>query len=423
MNIKQSKKQLVIIAGIVGVGIVLALFILLTKSDAASGEGAEGAHAEATAAAPAGVGKTESHDTEKAASEPPLSADKEHGETIALTDAQIKAAGITLLKTAPATIHTAVTLPGEIRFNEDRTAQVVPLLGGTVQAVQANIGQQVKKGQVLALIASTELSDQRSGLLTAEKRLAVARTTFTREKKLWEEKISAEQDYIQARQAMQEAEIEVNNAQQKLRALGSSRGDTGDLNSYALRAPFDGVVVEKHISLGQSVKADSVLFMVSDLTTVWAEVAVPASDLGNVRVGENVVVKASAFDAKETGKIAYVGSLLGTQTRTAMARIVLSNPAAAWRPGMFVNVDVETSSDQHAVPLAVDVSAVQTVEEKPTVFVRVPGGFKAQHVKLGRADTTKVEVSDGLVPSQEYAAAGSFVIKAELGKSSEGDEH
>jgi cobalt-zinc-cadmium efflux system membrane fusion protein len=419
MNIKQSKKQLAVIAAIVAAGIVLALLILFVKTKEAEQDG----HVEAAEQKPAVTKKTDEHSPEKTAVEAPHAKEEEHVETINLTDAQIKAAGIAVLKAAPAVIHTAVTLPGEIRFNEDRTAQVVPLLGGIVQAVQANIGQAVKKGQVLALIASRELSDQRSQLLTAEKRLAVARTTFTREKKLWEEKISAEQDYIQARQAMQEAEIEQNNAQQKLRALGSNRGAAGNLNSYELRAPFDGMVVEKHISLGQSVKPDSVLFTVSDLTTVWAEVAVPASDLGNVRVGENVVVKASAFNAKVNGKVAYVGSLLGAQTRTATARIVLANPNTAWRPGMFVNVDVETSSDQREVPVAVNASGVQTVENKPTVFVRVPGGFTAQPVKLGRADATNVEVNAGLTTGQEYAAAGSFVIKAELGKSSEGDEH
>jgi cobalt-zinc-cadmium efflux system membrane fusion protein len=423
MNIKQSKKQLAVIASIIGAGIVLALLILFVKSNPGAKERAEDGHAEASEQKPAVTKETDEHSEEKTAGTTPHAKEEEHTETIKLTDAQIKAAGITLLQAAPAVIHTSITLPGEIRFNEDRTAQVVPLLGGIVQVVQANIGQAVKKGQVLAVIASTELSDQRSQLLTAEKRLAVARTTFAREKKLWEEKISAEQDYIQARQAMQEAEIEQNNAQQKLRALGSNRGATSSLNSYELRAPFDGMVIEKHISLGQSVKPDSVLFTVSDLTTVWAEVAVPASDLGNVRVGEKVVVKASAFDAKVNGKVAYVGSLLGTQTRTATARIVLANPNTAWRPGMFVNVDVETSSDQREVPVAVNASGVQTVENKPTVFVRVPGGFTAQPVTLGRADATNVEVNAGLASGREYAAAGSFVIKAELGKSSEGDEH
>lgn len=393
-----NKKQLAVIAGVVAVGIVLALLILFVKPAAAPAEGAEPAAAPA-----AGAQATPA----------------EHVEAVKLTDAQVKASGIALLKASAQTIHTSVTLPGEIRFNEDRTAQVVPLLGGTVQDVKVNIGDAVKRGQVLAVIASTELSDQRSQALTAERRLAVARTTFAREKKLWEEKISAEQDYIQARQAMQEAEIEQNNTQQKLRALGASRSGAGSLNSYELRAPFDGVVVEKHISLGQSVKVDSVLFNVSDLSTVWAEVAVPASDIDKVRVGETVTVKASAIEAQVTGKVAYVGSLLGAQTRTATARIVLANPKTAWRPGMFVNVDVETASDQREVKVAVAASAIQTIEDKPTVFARVPGGFVAHAVTLGRKDARYVEVVQGIDAGQEYAAANSFVIKAELGKSSD----
>ena len=393
-----NKKQLAVIAGVVAVGIVLALLILFVKPAAAPVEDAEPATAPA-----AGAQATPA----------------EHVEAVKLTDAQIKASGIALLKASAQTIHTSVTLPGEIRFNEDRTAQVVPLLGGTVQDVKVNIGDAVKRGQVLAVIASTDLSDQRSQALTAERRLAVARTTFAREKKLWEEKISAEQDYIQARQAMQEAEIEQNNTQQKLRALGASRSGAGSLNSYELRAPFDGVVVEKHISLGQSVKVDSVLFNVSDLSTVWAEVAVPASDIDKVRVGETVTVKASAIEAQVTGKVAYVGSLLGAQTRTATARIVLANPKTAWRPGMFVNVDVETASDQREVKVAVAASAIQTVEDKPTVFARVPGGFVAHAVTLGRKDARYVEVVQGIDAGQEYAAANSFVIKAELGKSSD----
>lgn len=397
-----NKKQLATIAGVVAVGVVLALLILFVKPSTTPAK----AEVPTVAAAPAASAQA---------------TPAEHVEAVKLTDAQIKTSAITLLKAGPQSIHTSMTLPGEIRFNEDRTAQVVPLLGGTVQAVPANIGDIVKRGQVLAVIASTELSDQRSQMLTAEKRLAVARTTFEREKKLWEEKISAEQDYIQARQAMEEAQIEQNNTQQKLRALGASRGAAGSLNSYELRAPFDGVVVEKHISLGQSVKVDSVLFTVSDLSTVWAEVAVPASDIDKVRVGESVTVKASAFEAQVTGKVAYVGSLLGTQTRTATARIVLANPQMAWRPGMFVNVDVEVGSSQREVPVAVAASAIQTVEDKPTVFARVPNGFVAHVVKLGRTDARYVEVVNGLDAGQEYAAANSFVIKAELGKSSDED--
>jgi len=413
MDSKISKKQLAYIVGIVAVGIVLALFIMLTKPRAPAAEAGEAEHAEEQVASKAeGEAGEDAHEAKEA-----------HSDSVKLTDAQILASGIKVLKAGPATIRSTLTLPGEIKFNQDRTAQVVPLLEGTVQAVHADIGQSVKKGQVLAVIASVELSDLRSQLLTAEKRLSLAKTTLAREKKLWEEKISAEQDYLQARQAMQEAEIDYRNAEQKLRALGSSAHSKGGLNSYELRAPFNGVVVEKAVSLGQSVKQDSSLFTIADLSTVWADVAVPASDLGNVRVGEQVTVKAGALETEAVGKIAYVGSLLGAETRTATARIVLPNPALSWRPGLFVNVEVQLQSNQREAPVTVAAAALQTVEEKPTVFVRMPGGFRAEHVTLGRSDTATVEVTNGLAPGTEYAAANSFVIKAELGKSSDEDSH
>jgi cobalt-zinc-cadmium efflux system membrane fusion protein len=144
----------------------------------------------------------------------------------------------------------------------------------------------VKRGQVLAVIASTGLSEQRSELLAAQKRLSLAKSTYEREKKLWEEKISAEQDYLQAQQTLREAEIAVANSQQKLVALGASATVSGSLNRYEIRAPFDGMVVEKHIALGEAVKEDASIFTISDLSFVWAEIVVP--EIGRASCRERV---------------------------------------------------------------------------------------------------------------------------------------
>ncbi|MES2932686.1 MAG: efflux RND transporter periplasmic adaptor subunit [Pseudomonadota bacterium] len=340
---------------------------------------------------------------------------------IALTDVQIQAAGVTIQTAGAARIKTSLILPGEIHFNEDRTAHVVPRLAGVVQAVPANLGQQVKKGQVLAVIASTDLSEQRSELLSAQKRMALARITFEREKKLWQEKISAEQDYLQAQQALRETEIAVQNATQKLTALGTNAGSSDALSRFEIRAPFDGVVVEKHITLGEAVKEDANVFTISDLSTVWAEVAVSAKDLNAIRVGEKVTVKATAFESTASGTVAYVGSLIGEQTRTAKARVTLANPKGAWRPGLFVNVDIV--SDEKDTPVTVSSDAVHSVNEKSTIFTKVDGGFLAQQVTTGRSDGKVVEIVKGLKAGTRYAAASSFVVKSELGKASAEHTH
>lgn len=344
---------------------------------------------------------------------------KEEGK-IELTDAQLKAADISIATAAPLRIKSGLLLPGEIRFNEDRTAHVVPRVGGVVDAVRVNLGQQVKKGQVLAVISSSAVSEQRSELLTAQQRLALARSSHEREKNLWEEKISARQDYLQAQQSLREAEIAVRNAQQKLTAIGAGVGGS-QLNQYEIRAPFDGMVVEKHIALGEAVKEDASIFTISDLTVVWAEFVVAAKDMSAVRVGENATVRATSFDSSAHGKVSYVGALLGEQTRTAKAYVALPNPGNTWRPGLFVNVEV--FSQEADVGVAVAVDAIQTIDQKSVVFIRIPVGFLAQEVTTGRSDGKQIEIVKGLTAGTQYAATGSFTIKAEQGKGSAEHAH
>ncbi|RQO60679.1 efflux transporter periplasmic adaptor subunit [Variovorax sp. KBW07] len=345
---------------------------------------------------------------------------KEDEETIPFTDAQIKAADMTIENAGPARIKSSLQLPGEIKFNEDRTAHVVPRVAGVVDSVSANLGQEVKRGQVLAVLSSPALSEQRSALQSAQRRLELARTTYEREKKLWEEKISPQQDYLAAQQVMQESQIAVANANQKLLALGATPGASA-LGRYELRAPFDGMVVEKHISLGESVGEAVNVFTISDLSTVWAEISVAANNLNLVRIGEPVSIRSSAFDQTARGTVSYVGSLIGAQTRTATARVTLTNPQRIWRPGLFVNVELVASEAE--APVTVAAEAVQTVEEKPTVFLKVPGGFVPQHVQVGRSDGKRIEIVGGLKPGAAYAASGSFVVKSQQGKSSATHTH
>ncbi len=336
---------------------------------------------------------------------------------VTLSAEQIVRAGITTATAGPATLNLSSGYPGEIRFDEDRTAHVVPRANGVVESVPVNLGQAVRAGQVMATISSTSLSEQRSELLTARKRRELARTTYAREKSLWEEKISAQQDYLQAENALEESDIAVRNASQKLAAVGAGP-TSGPLNRFDIRAPFAGTVVEKHITQGEAVRDDARIFTVADLTTVWAEFAVSAQDLPKVAVGQKVIVSSTAFDGKVEGVVSYVGSLLGEATRTAKARVTLNNPDGAWRPGLFVTVSVV--ADRKAA-LTVRAEAVQTIDGKPTVFVARTGGFDARPVRLGHSDGATVEILEGLSPGDPYAATNAFVLKADLGKA--GAEH
>ncbi|HEU4709275.1 MAG TPA: efflux RND transporter periplasmic adaptor subunit, partial [Methylophilaceae bacterium] len=338
-----------------------------------------------------------------------------------MTGRQVELNGIEILTAGPARIKSTLNLMGEIRVNADRSVFVVPRLSGLVEAVPVNAGDKVKKGQVLAVISSQSLADQRSELMAAQKRLALARTTYEREKKLWEDKISAEQDYLQARQAMQEAEIAVQSARQKLTAIGGNAGNGSTLTRYEVRSPIDGVVTDKQVAVGQVVGENSTIFMVADLSSVWAELTVYAKDLPTIRTGQQVTVKATAFDAEATGTVSYIGSLVGEQARTTTARVVLPNPEGLWRPGLPVNVEVV--SEETSVPLAVAEEGLQTLNDKTVVFARYGENFEARPLKLGRRDGRYAEVLEGLLPGEKYAAKNSFLVKAELGKASASHDH
>ena len=342
------------------------------------------------------------------------------GEGLHLSAEQIGAAGIQLVSAGPQSLDEAFSLPGEIGFDEDRTAHVVPRTPGVVESVAVELGQRVKQGALLAVIASQQVSELRSELAAAQRRVSLASKTFERERELWQEKISAEQDYLQARQDLEEAQIALANARQKTNALSGVSASAGG-NRYELRAPFDGVVVEKHLVPGEVVSEATAAFTLSDLSRVWATFSVAPQDLARVQVGKPARVEAADLGMQVDGRVSYVGNLLGEQTRSAVARVTLANPDGAWRPGLFVNVRVSDRARQVAV--AVPEQAIQEVEGKPSVFVRNAEGFAVRPVDLGMRSAGKVEVLAGLAAGDQVAGEGSFVLKSELGKSSASHAH
>jgi membrane fusion protein, heavy metal efflux system len=334
---------------------------------------------------------------------------------VSLTQEQLKHNAIEVLTAAPANIQTNLRLIGEIKLNADNAVQVLPRISGVVNSVAANVGDTVKKGQTLAVISSPTLVENRGDLAAARQRLSLAKTTLVREETLWREKISAEQDYLAAKNDVQLAEIELSRQQQKLASMDVAGG------GYALKSPINGVITRKQVVAGQVIDMSQILFEVADLNTVWAEVSIPTKDLGVVKVGQSVTVGATAFAQTEAGKITYIAPLIDAQSRTATARVVLNNQKRNWLAGLPVNIDLV--ADEVNVPLAVSLEAIQSLHYGDVVFGRYGDNFEARPVELGRRDGKYVEVLSGLNEGEQYAAGNSFIVKAELGKAGASHDH
>jgi len=355
----------------------------------------------------------------------------EHGEkgVVRLGDAELKEFGIEIGTAGPGNLKVHVSLPGEVVVNADRLAHIVPRVSGVVREVRKGLGDRVRKGDVMAVLESRDLADAKAAFLNATEKHALARANFAREEDLWKKRISPEQDYLQAKQALAEVGIELRSAEQKLHALGFSDAYLAQLPSqpdmsytrFEIVAPFEGTVIVKHLSLGETRKDDAEVFVIADLSSVWVNLSVYQKDMPYIRKGQPVVVSAGHGIPDRSGVISYIGPLVGEQTRTAVARVVLTNAGGNLRPGLFVTGLITV--DSVPVPLLVPRTAVQTVEDKPSVFVKTGGGFVLQPVTIGRSNETHVEITSGLAPGARYASSGAFTLKAQLSKGAFGDDH
>ncbi len=268
-----------------------------------------------------------------------------------------------------------------------------------------------------------------------------------------------QRDLLEAERTQQVRKIELQGAEQRLSVLGLSAAETADLRArvqlspapapahhqctdpnckncppaaneagtgvdsvspadeqklawYPLRAPFDGRVIEKHLTLGEKHGDDSDAFTVADLSSVWVNIAVYQKDLAYVKEGLSVAIFAGAGLPGTEGVIAYVSPVVDEMTRTALARVVLPNPSGDWRPGLFVNAELAFGEDSAAV--VVPKSAIQRMDEEQVVFLDTSEGLKPVPVRLGRANTSHVEVLAGLSPGQRFVTRGAFELKAKI---------
>ena len=192
------------------------------------------------------------------------------------------------------------------------------------------------------------------------------------------------------------------------------------LSVYTVFSPTDGVVLTRNTNVG-NVSGDAPLFTIADLSNVWAEFHVFPRDLGKVQEGQMVLVR-TLEDGKEIE--APISMLLPTAdplSQTVIAVVTIPNSNNEWRAGMSVEGDVHVAESK--VPRAVTAEAVQRMEDKMVVFVKDGDGYEMRPVKLGKSDGNLVEVHEGLKAGEQYVSQGSFIVKADIGKSDGGHDH
>jgi len=330
---------------------------------------------------------------------------------VTLSARQIDDAGIEIGRPTVGGVAGTLELPAVIQGDPDGVQIVSATIGGRIAALTRNLGQQVARGDALAIIESREAASLKAEVAAAGARATLAQSNLRREQRLFAQRVSPEQDLVAARTTAIEANIALRLAQQQLGATG---GGGGAPNRIAMRAPIAGQVIARPAMLGQTVDANAELYRIANLTRVIIAASLPPADAGRVRPGARVDVVAG--DRRQEGRVTFVSPVLDETTKLVQVIAALDNRGGRWRVGEPVTANFLLPGSNAAI-VAVPSTAVQMVENRPMVFVRTPGGFRAVAVTVGRRNGDRVIVTSGLTGQERIATTNSFTLKAERGKS------
>lgn len=275
-----------------------------------------------------------------------------------------------------------LTLNGRVTFNEDQVAHVYPIFGGTVTELRGEIGDFIRKGDVLAVIRSSEVADYEKQLKEAELQLLVARRNMNATQDMHLSGMASDRDILQASQELSNAEAE----QRRIKEVFSIYHFSGGA-FYQLKSPVSGFIVEKKISRDMQLRSDQndPLFTVSGLADVWVMADVYESDISKVSEGASVCISTLAYPDKVfKGTIDKVYHLLDSESKTLNVRIKLKNENYLLKPGMFTNVSVECVADATSMP-RVDAHALVFEGGKNYVVMVEPD----QHLVVKEVDVYK----------------------------------
>lgn len=240
-------------------------------------------------------------------------------------------------------------LIGKVTYDQDKVVKLYPLVSGNVTDVRVALGDYVEKGQVLAIVKSSEITGAENDIVSAQSDLAVAEKNLEATRDMYKGGIASEKDYLTAQKETDKARSVLNKTKTILSIYGGNQSD------YVVKSPISGFIVEKFVNPNMQIRPDNAtnLFTISDLKKIWIIASVFETEIANIKIGENVSITTISYpDRIFSGKIDKIYNVLDPDNKTMKVRIQLENKDILLKPEMFANVRVHQVSDSSmlAVP-------------------------------------------------------------------------
>lgn len=368
--------------------------------------------------------------------------------TVELDAAARREADLEIVPVEERSLPLTIRANGRLTTNENTTWRVGAITDGRIIAVFVKTGDRVEKGQILARLHSHDIHEARAEYRKAVGEVArwrgtveYARRTRDRARRLYEMKAAsfeqldmAENELKNAQAALANAEVEQERTRLhiveflQIPLIGpEEKGHPPDPEGHVddlipIRAPEAGIVLTRLVTPGSVVSASGDLFVICDLSTIWALAAVQEESLASLRTGMPARVSVQAYPGRTfAGRVSKIEEKLDPETRTVQVRVEIHNEAGLLKPEMYATVELDAGGSERA--LFVPQEAIQDINQQTVVFVQTgEGRFAARPVETGRAIGTLIQVRRGLVSGARVVARGSFIVKSQMLRSSLSEE-
>lgn len=356
----------------------------------------------------------------------------------------VNSAGIRVAPIEHKSLSETLSAPAEVDYDPTRVARLASPVPGRVWQVETEVGQRVRKGDVLALIDAADVGTAKAGFLEALTQLDLKAKTAARLREA--AGAVAGRQVLEAEAALRDARIRLFNSEQALVNLGlpikgkdveqlpeeelaarvrflglpeavvkSLDPEMATSNLLPVKAPFDGIVAERQAAPGEIVDASKILFVVADLSRVWVVMSVRQEDVDKLRLGQAVAFQPDGHPGEVVvqGDVSWISTTVDEKTRTMRARAVMDNPTEHLRARTFGAAQITIRSAPNAI--VVPSAAIQQEATCRFVFVLVAEKvFQVRMVQVGIVSGGFTEIRTGLRPGENVATTGSFVLKSEL---------
>ena len=333
--------------------------------------------------------------------------------TIQISEDHFNNLGVTLGKLEPVKQIPVLTAPAKVVIPPTQEYIVSASQAGLITKLNAAIGDNVKKGEVLAQLNSPDLLTLQREYLKAGSVLQLASNTYQRDKKLMEDGVIADRRWQETRNQYQSYASEANEHRQLLEIAGMTAhdinrlGKTHQLNSQLnVHSPISGIVMERMAVAGTRIDILAPIYRIANLDELWLEINIPHERIGSIKVGDQVQIENSPISAE----ISLLGQSVNPENQTLLARAIIKGKQSAVRAGQTINTQIIQSIENTA--FKVSNAAIAQNEGKSFIFIRTQDGFKVSPVTILGKQREESIISGELTGNEDIAIKGAVALKA-----------